>query len=575
MLWKLMVHTVWETNETWPGWDELMKVTGWGRSSVADYLRQLQVDGWLLLVESGSTPAHRPMAMQGLISGNRRAVYQLRVPAARGQARRRAAAELRRELLDATRVVAEAEAILASAAARIAAENPTAGPAGGPGDGVLAVSDEHAQAVLDGLLLPSGSPQASGVAGKNWTPAFAFQVFPLSELVVLSRARRVVHKLDVDCGLGDGREDATSRRPDSTSALTEPTGPDEALRARFDDKQVAAPEVESPTSGFGMLAAASVVIAAAPELGRMGRRGLRTLLRPYWAAGGSTSAILAALKLDWLERTPVTAAEELAAALRLQTADRVLAKLAVKQLIGLARPYWRAGWTCADLVHALRWYPTTWTSRPGLAADRVVVPGRWVRARLAAWHDEHGRILPGHSAGSTAEQQRRIRLRERYGAQGALAAPTGAAAVTVADVQRRAAGIAEQAARLFRQAVQRCKPTADEPALPTSTTTAAAPTGGIVADQQPAQPAEPRGAMPESVRALLDRLKAEKAAKAEQVAEAARAEAEQAGQERPRRLVLVRNEEPLPQGPLDGANPELAWERARRYSRDHRPLNRL
>lgn len=438
---ELMLHVVWKTNETWPGWDELMRVTGWGRSSVADYLRQLQIDGWLLLVEHGTTPEFQPMALRAANRGNRRAVYALRVPAERGQVRRQAAAARRQALLDAASVVAEAEAVLAAASARIVSEGTAADVAGD----ASAAPSAAAQTLIEDLLRPTAPSQVSSGEGKNWTPACVLEIYSLSELVVLSRARRMIHNCQRMISFGRGREATSSSETRLNSALTEATDTDEALRARFDEERGWTSVVESPTSGFGMLVAAAELIAAVPVLAKTGRKRLRSLLEPHWASGGVTSDVLAALKIDWAERTPASQAERIVAALQLQAAHPTLGRIAVKQLISLAAPYWRARWTGGDLVHALRWYPATWSHRPGMSDADVRFPARWAAARLTAWHDPSGRILPGHSTTSAAGWERQERLRERYGQAGASCAVLDAEMVTVADVQRRAAHVVTEA----------------------------------------------------------------------------------------------------------------------------------
>ena len=80
LLAELARRADWDTHTSWPTWDRLQRSSGWRRSSTAAWLAELQRQGWLLRVEGGTTPQYRPMALQHL-SGNRAAVYQLRVPA--------------------------------------------------------------------------------------------------------------------------------------------------------------------------------------------------------------------------------------------------------------------------------------------------------------------------------------------------------------------------------------------------------------------------------------------------------------------------------------------------------------
>lgn len=79
LLKELALRADWEDHTTWPTWDRLQTASGWRRSSTAAALAELQARGWLLRIESGTTPRFRPMALQHL-EGNRAAVYQLRIP---------------------------------------------------------------------------------------------------------------------------------------------------------------------------------------------------------------------------------------------------------------------------------------------------------------------------------------------------------------------------------------------------------------------------------------------------------------------------------------------------------------
>jgi hypothetical protein len=85
---RILVETLrnranWSTSEAWPTWARLQAATGWGRSTLAAWLRQLWILGWIDRIEPGSTPQFRPMASP--VEGNRAAVYGLLVPAAAEQ----------------------------------------------------------------------------------------------------------------------------------------------------------------------------------------------------------------------------------------------------------------------------------------------------------------------------------------------------------------------------------------------------------------------------------------------------------------------------------------------------------
>lgn len=69
----------WESLESRPTWVELMQRSGLARRSVARWLLELRLRGWLELLEQGSTPQTRPMALSHM-EGNRAALYGLRLP---------------------------------------------------------------------------------------------------------------------------------------------------------------------------------------------------------------------------------------------------------------------------------------------------------------------------------------------------------------------------------------------------------------------------------------------------------------------------------------------------------------
>jgi len=77
--WVLASHASWADHSTRPTWPVLQDRSGLSRRSVARWLAWLRAEGLLGVIESGSTPALRPMALAGL-QGNRAALYVLTVP---------------------------------------------------------------------------------------------------------------------------------------------------------------------------------------------------------------------------------------------------------------------------------------------------------------------------------------------------------------------------------------------------------------------------------------------------------------------------------------------------------------
>jgi hypothetical protein len=375
---ELMLRANWETFESWPTWARLMKVTGWCRSSVARYLQQLRIDGWLLHIERGTTPNFRPM---GLLRGNRAAVYALRIPRKPGEMRPEEQPAV--DVDSAAHVVAEAEGVLKAAAERIANEASVAPrPSEAPAVDVI----EVARSLVT-------NPQLTSPVEESWTPTGLLEIFSLSELVVLSRASAFFHN---SCAHADSKHDQVQRLWNSQPSDGQWSGPNEALRARIDEEQ-----------------------------------------GPVFAG-----------------QVPGTRAEMYAAACELRAAVPVFARLSAKKVRSLCKPYWRAGWTCDDVVFALRWTPASWTPRTSTRAELVVSPAAWIAARLQAWHHPStGRILPGHTAAERAQETARRQVLARFGRQGLLALPGKARQLTVEHLAERARAVADSAAELITTAI--------------------------------------------------------------------------------------------------------------------------
>ncbi|MEV4649020.1 hypothetical protein [Saccharopolyspora sp. NPDC049357] len=278
----LAAHADWENWESWPTWERLCEATGWARSTMAGWLRQLRVTGWLTTIEHGSTPRFRPMARAD-VEGNRAAVYALRIPVRPGDVDAEQGPDILQRLAD----------LEAARQRRIA----------------------RRRAEMVGPFITTAP-----VAGdKTWTPTLSPQGESVTKAGGSYARVEVFHK---------------SEQKDSVS--TEIT---EALRARFDE------EMASVFAG----------------------------------------------------RAPVTRAEMLAAAFELRGRHEVLARLSAKWVRSLCRPYWQAGWTNDDVLHALQFRPTSWSPLPSMPAERVVAPARWIEARLAAWRNDRGQVLPGRN----------------------------------------------------------------------------------------------------------------------------------------------------------------------------------
>lgn len=411
---KLAAHADWDTFQTWPTWPRLMAASGWARSTLAGWLRQLRVLGWLGHVEHGSTPATRPMGVVDDVEGNRAAVYVLRVP-------------LRLAEMPLT-----------------AAERARSAPAGGdhPRDHQQPGQDESGPVPGSRVAQPTdpgtrpvepapGQGRCHSAGDETWTPTTPVKDLFLEKDRGSTRARDFFHNPNIDASVG-------------TEVM-------EALRARLEKEQV-------------------------------------------WT---------------WDERVPTTRAQMLAAACELRRQHPILARLSGKAVRATARPYWRAGWTNADLLHALAYRPNSWWYATSCPVNQVISPAGWARSRLAAWRTPTGQILPGHSA----QQATRDQVAARHGRAGLAALPAGAAALRPEHLLATARALAEQARETYQR--NRRRDRVDELARPRSSAAAADPAGQRAgADACHATLAAARQALGQAAAAERDRVRAQLLAQA-------------------------------------------------------------
>jgi hypothetical protein len=128
-----------------------------------------------------------------------------------------------------------------------------------------------------------------------------------------------------------------------------------------------------------------------------------------------------------LAAVPQTGSEALAAARAMQERARLLQGLSAEHLRHLARPFWRAGWRPADVLHAID-HDRGGRQHGYTAAVRS--PAAWIRARLAAWLDPDGTPLPSPSQQRAAAA---ARTRAEAAARRAETARLQAARTTDAD----------------------------------------------------------------------------------------------------------------------------------------------
>lgn len=248
---ELTLRANWQTWESWPGWDRLREVSGWARSTLAGWLRQLRLLGWLSVIESGSTPQFRPMARAD-VEGNRRAVYALRVPLRPGE-------QPTPDVHQATeQAPPQPETVV-------------------PGSDLERRVEARAQAAWRWFATGFGtrSDQAERRVGdRTWTPTWFFDLSCSVGRWVSSRARDVFHTSQVNAQVGHEIE---------------------ALRARFDEKWLAFAD-RVPTSDAQMLAAAAELRRQHPVLARLSIRAVRALCRPHWRAQWTNDDVLHGLE---------------------------------------------------------------------------------------------------------------------------------------------------------------------------------------------------------------------------------------------------------------------------------------
>ena len=124
-------------------------------------------------------------------------------------------------------------------------------------------------------------------------------------------------------------------------------------------------------------------------------------------------------------------AEALSAARAIQDRARDLRRISIEHVRSVARVYFRAGWTPADVVHALDHEPD---GRQHGYTSGIRSPARWAAYRLGLWLGPDG--LPVASRSQLAAADRRRVLAEQAGRRAARRAPSGRVAIEGAAMAR-------------------------------------------------------------------------------------------------------------------------------------------
>jgi hypothetical protein len=269
----------WQTLESRPTWERLVARSGLSERTVARWLQELRVRGWLAHLERGSTPAHRPSVLAHL-DGNRAAVYGLRIPLTPEEALHRTAAQLVNRLVDLVdRDTGPVPELTRDAPAQRGAA-PLTAPVGLNSNSVASLPDADASFLARpaGLghhdRLGQGKHQVAG--DTNGSPSWSGFVEVNSGVGGFSRASEPVdnpvHTL-------------------STAKNLQLT----ALRAGLDDKAGPDWATTVPTSRFAMLIAADWLRHRLPVFAGCSRKLVRYLCKPYWHAGWTNRDIAHAM----------------------------------------------------------------------------------------------------------------------------------------------------------------------------------------------------------------------------------------------------------------------------------------
>jgi hypothetical protein len=264
------LHASWETLESRPTWVRLLARSGLSERTVARWLQELRVRGWLAHLEHGSTPAHRPSVLAHL-SGNRAAVYGLRIPLSPQEALHRAVEQLADHLLT---VLADQDPPADVPPAPSTPDQHQTAPLPAP----PTAADDPAAAGSDSRSRPVDQHLSTTSGDINGTPSWSVDPKKISWVSGFSRARESV--------------DNQWTTPTDTRRVTPPRS---ALRAGQDEKPGLDWATTMPASRFGMLIAADWLRRQLPVFASCSRKLIRHLCKPHWRAGWTNRDIVHAM----------------------------------------------------------------------------------------------------------------------------------------------------------------------------------------------------------------------------------------------------------------------------------------
>jgi hypothetical protein len=218
------LYAQWDTLESRPTWARLIARSGLSERTVARWLQELRVRGWLAHLEHGSTPTTRPMALAHL-DGNRAALYGLRIPLTPDEA-----------------LAQTAEQLVTALAGMLDDAGPGA-PSSGP-----------------------EQPEQGRPGDKNGTLPLTVKASTQELVTGFTRASKPVDN--------------------STTPPSDPdTASKTALRAGSEKGDIPDLSIMVPVSGYEMLACADWLRRELPVFARCSRKLVRHLCRLWWRAG--------------------------------------------------------------------------------------------------------------------------------------------------------------------------------------------------------------------------------------------------------------------------------------------------
>ncbi|MBW4722430.1 helix-turn-helix domain-containing protein [Saccharothrix obliqua] len=455
----LALHADWDTLETWPGWDTLMVKTGLSETTIQRWLQELRVRGWLEVIETGSTPMTRPMVLTlpnghalSRDEGNRRAVYALRIPLSPDEALRWAAESIAAQA--AQEAAEQAEKNAAELRARVVAK-------------------------VRGLFLKAGSTEFD--CERDALTEKARQLITAHELTP-------VELTDVDVARQQRWEqEMRTRQAREAEILYDRIMNDPGFRETHErrvrvDREAAADLHEHasygdkkgwPTSLFSV-GKKTWVGGYAREARVVDDCGAP--VTDHWGGNDQTSALRAPgfdeeASRVWATKVPTSGFEMLVAAAWLRWRLPIFGRLTRKAVRAAIRPFWTAGWSNLDVVHAMDHRPAAFGLAGGTPigrgdADATDSQSAWwfIKARLGIWRAD-GRPRPGFYQGRQRNRAVRQAVAEHHGRAAAKLLNDHDAELTVAHIVAHGRRVARELG----------SPAVPHPRRPRLTTTATAP----------------------------------------------------------------------------------------------------